>query len=138
MSTPIQASFAVKGWDENTWDGKNFREVTGAKLTHAVVKYAYEGGIQAESTVHFLMSYVGDGTYGSYVALEEVKGSLDGKSGTYVLQHTGTFDKDGVQGKTTVVPDSATGELAGLEGSGSYDLAGHQESYPMQFAYNLT
>lgn len=132
-----QTIFSVKGWDENTWDGKNYREVDGAKLTHAEVKYAYEGDIQGESTVHFLMSYVADGSYGSYVALEHVSGKLGGKSGSFVVQHTGIFNKDGVQGKTTVVPDSGTGELAGLKGQGSYDLAGHQESYPLQFDYEL-
>jgi hypothetical protein len=54
-----------------------------------------------------------------------------------VLQHTGTFTKQGVQGTCFVVPNSGTGELAKLRGEGKINLSGHAEHYPMMFNYDL-
>ena len=47
-----------------------------------------------------------------YVALERVTGKLAGKQGSFVLQHSATMYKGDADAKITVVPDSATGELA--------------------------
>ena len=51
-----------------------------------------------------------------YVALERVTGTLAGRTGSFVLQHTGLMCRGAPSLKITVVPDSATGELAGLDG----------------------
>lgn len=69
------------------------------------------------------MSYVGDGTIGTFIALEHVShGTLGGRKNSFVLQHIGTFDKTSVSGKLIVVPGSGTDELAGLSGTGAYNL----------------
>jgi hypothetical protein len=52
-----------------------------------------------------------------YVALERVTGKLHGRSGSFVLQHSATMQRGAPQSSITVVPDSGTGELAGLSGS---------------------
>lgn len=137
MHSKLQANFSIKGWDENTWDGRLAKDVSGAKLTHADVKYSYAGGIEGESHIQYLMTYGSDGATGSFVALEHISGSIGGKTGSFVLQHTGTFDAQGVNGKVIVVPQSGTGQLQDLRGSGSYDLVGHQESYPLHLDYEL-
>jgi Protein of unknown function (DUF3224) len=49
-----------------------------------------------------------------YVAIERVGGTLHGRSGSFVLQHSGTMTRGEPQLTITVVPDSGTGELAGL------------------------
>ena len=52
-----------------------------------------------------------------YVAMEKVSGALQGRNGSFALQHSGTMNR-GVQSLTlTVVPDSGTGDLVGLSGS---------------------
>lgn len=53
----------------------------------------------------------------AYVALERVTGVLDGRKGSFVLMHAGTMKRGAAQLTVTVVPGSATDELAGLEGS---------------------
>ena len=61
-----------------------------------------------------------------YVAIERVDGVLHGRTGEFLLQHFGTMRRG--QGTLTVevVPDSATGELAGLVGTMTIDAAaGH-------------
>ena len=58
------------------------------------------------------------GTKGSagYVAIERVTGSLDGRTGAFTLQHSGTMTRGVPELSVTVVPDSGTGQLAGLSG----------------------
>jgi len=51
-----------------------------------------------------------------YVAIERVTGTLDGRKGSLVLQHSGLMDRGAKQLEIRVVPDSADGELVGLRG----------------------
>ena len=51
-----------------------------------------------------------------YVAIERVDGTLNGKYGTFVLQHTGLMNQGESSLSVIVVPDSGTGELIGISG----------------------
>lgn len=51
-----------------------------------------------------------------YVALETVTGALQGRKGGFILVHRGTMAKDGQSLTVIIVPDSGTGELAGISG----------------------
>jgi hypothetical protein len=70
-----------------------------------------------------------------YVAIERVSGTLHGKRGTFVLQHTGTIARGNQQLSVTVVPDSGTGELAGLAGQMTIRIAEGKHFY--EFEYTL-
>lgn len=134
--TQANASFSVAGWDEKTWEGAPHNEVEGRKLTRAEVSFTYQGDIEGESTLQYLMSYNEDGT-GSFVGIEKVTGSINGRSGGFVWQHTGRFDERGVWATLTVAPGSGTGELAGLNGKAEIELIGHKDSYPIVFEYEI-
>jgi hypothetical protein len=73
---------------------------------------------------------------GGYVAIEQVEGTLRGRKGTFLLLHQGTM-KQNSDFKLTivVVPDSGTGELAGLTGTMAIIIAGGKHSY--EFDYTL-
>lgn len=129
-----KAQFAVQSWDENTWEEQPSREVEGAKRTRARVTYTYEGDLQGESVVEYQMNYNADGS-GQFVALEQFTGSIGGKSGSVTLQHVGTFEP--VRATLMVLPGSGTGELAGLSGQASIELAGHQDAYPITLDYEF-
>jgi hypothetical protein len=75
---------------------------------------------------------------GGYVALEVVRGTLHGRSGGFVLQHSSTMTR-GVPGQSiTVVPDSGTGELAGITGRMLIDIAADgAHSYRFEYAVPL-
>jgi hypothetical protein len=73
---------------------------------------------------------------GAYVAIEKVSGKLNGRSGTFILQHSGTMTRGKQHLIVTVVPDSGTGELAGLEGTFTINIDNGKHSY--EFAYTLT
>lgn len=51
-----------------------------------------------------------------YVASERVIGLLDGRDGSFVIQHGGLADGDDMSTFGTIVPHSGTGELAGISG----------------------
>lgn len=72
---------------------------------------------------------------GAYVAIERVTGSLHGRSGSFVLQHIGTMTRGVPQLSITVVPDSGTGQLAGLTGKFLVVIADDKHSY--EFDYSL-
>ncbi len=75
-----------------------------------------------------------DGSAG-YVAVEFVTGVLHGKRGSFVLQHTGSMHRGAASLSVTVVPDSGTGELAGLEGEFNINIVDGKHFY--EFAYRL-
>jgi len=70
-----------------------------------------------------------------YVAIEVFKGTLAGKQGRFVLQHFATMDDSGRKMSVIVVPGSGAGELKGIAGTFSIDIADGQHSYDL--AYTL-
>lgn len=132
MPTPPNVTFSLKSWDE-----KPYNELPGElKMTQSKVAFAYQGDLEGESTLDYLMVYREDGS-GSFVGLERIIGRVNGRSGSFVLQYTGTFDKTDVSGTFFVVPRSGTGDLTNLRGEGSINLSGHAERYPMVFNFAL-
>lgn len=89
-----------------------------------------------EGTSHVEMLSVGDprGSAG-YVAMERVTGKLKGRNGSFALQHSGTMTRGVPQLVITVVPDSGTGELAGLSGKMNIIIENGKHSY--EFDYTL-
>ena len=75
-----------------------------------------------------------DGSAG-YVAMEQVTGTLDGRAGTFVLQHSSLMTRGVPTQSITVVPDSGTGELAGLSGSMIVDVVDKKHFY--EFTYEI-
>lgn len=67
--------------------------------------------------------------------MEQVRGVLHGRSGSFVLQHGSTLERGAPQQSVTVVPDSGTEALAGLAGSMVIDITNGQHAY--RFDYTL-
>jgi hypothetical protein len=69
-----------------------------------------------------------------YVAMEKVSGTLAGRSGSFVLQHSGTMNRGVPQLLVTVVPDSGTDQLAGLAGTLTIIIEGGKHSYDFEYS----
>jgi len=69
----------------------------------------------------------------AYSAVERVSGSLHGKKGSFALQHTGIMTRGTPSLNVTVVPDSATGDLAGLTGRMDIIIEGKLHSYVFEY-----
>lgn len=95
----------------------------------------FQGDLTAESKGQMLTASTAvDGSAG-YAAIEEVRGVLNGRSGTFILQHTGTMNRGKPYLTITVVPDSGTGQLAGLIGEMAIQITDDQHAY--EFVYTL-
>jgi hypothetical protein len=68
-----------------------------------------------------------------YVAMERVIGTLKGRAGSFVLQHSGTMKRGTLQLSVTVVPDSATGQLEGLAGTMTIKIDAGKHSYDFEY-----
>jgi len=95
----------------------------------------FQGDLAATSKGQMLA--VGTTVEGSagYVAVEQVKGSLNGKNGSFALQHFGKMTRGTPELNVTVVPDSGTEELTGLAGKMQIIIADGSHSY--EFEYEL-
>ena len=70
-----------------------------------------------------------------YVAIERVEGTLQGRRGTFLLQHSGTMTRGESKLTVTVVPDSGTEQLAGLSGSMAIVIEGKKHSYEFDCSF---
>lgn len=68
-----------------------------------------------------------------YVAMERVTGKLHGRSGTFVLQHSGTMNRGSASLIVTVVPDSGTAQLKGLAGKMAIKIEGGKHFYDFEY-----
>jgi hypothetical protein len=115
MDEKFTASFEVTNWDENAFDeGPGLGKLTSAKVTKK-----YSGDITGESITEWLMAYSEDGS-ATFVGIERIKGAVRGRNGTFVLQHTGRYADGAAKATLQVVPNSGSGELAGVAGSGDF------------------
>lgn len=75
-----------------------------------------------------------DGSAG-YVALERVTATLEGRTGSFTLQHSGTMNRGAATLQLTVVPDSATGDLIGLDGRMAIKIAEGAHFYEFDYTF---
>jgi hypothetical protein len=68
-----------------------------------------------------------------YVAIELVTGSLKGRKGSFILQHTGAMNRGEPSLVITVVPDSGTDQLEGLKGTMKIDINAGKHSYELDY-----
>lgn len=94
----------------------------------------FHGDLEGTSAGEMLASMTDVEGSAAYVAIETVTGTLHGRSGTFVLQHSGTMERGEQRLSVRVVPDSGTGELAGLEGEMTIEIAEGVHSYRFDYA----
>ena len=105
-------------------------------LGRMTIDKQFFGDLEAISKGQMLSAMTAVEGSASYVALERVSGTLHGRSGSFVLQHNGTMTRGAGQLSVTVVPDSATGELAGLTGTLEIEISEGKHFYT--FVYSFT
>jgi len=118
-----------------TFDVKLTPQPSDPPLGRMSIDKQFHGGLEGTSKGEMLATGNGEkGTSGGYVALEQFTGTLDGRKGTFILQHSGTLDHGAQHLTITVVPDSGTGELAGLTGELSITIAEGKHSYDFEYS----
>lgn len=113
-----------------------FHTTRDATLGRMSLDKVLSGGLEA--TGHGEMLTVGTEVQGSagYVAIERITGTLDGRAGSFALQHLGVMTRGVGEMAITVVPDSGTGELTGLAGKLTIHIIDGKHAY--DFDYTLS
>lgn len=70
-----------------------------------------------------------------YAAVERVSGTLAGREGSFALYHLGVMDRGAPSLSIKVVPDSGTGDLAGI--AGDFRIVVENGRHLYEFAYSL-
>ncbi len=106
--------------------------ITRARLS---LDKRYHGDLEATSQGEMLSAMTTTQGSAGYVAIEKVTGTLGGRAGTFALQHNATMARGAPALDIIVVPDSGTGELAGLNGRMKIVIAdGGKHSYEFEYA----
>ena len=125
------ATFKIVSWDEEPFDESE----DGPKLTWAHIRRTFHGDLSGTGNLMYVMAHMSseDATFSGF---EKVVGSLGGRTGSFALRHTGSYDGEKATAKYEVVPGSGTGELAGLSGTGGFSV-GHAVEHDMTLEYEL-
>jgi hypothetical protein len=95
---------------------------------------AFHGDLDATSVGQMLAARGGKPESAGYVAIEQVTGTLHGRSGSFMLQHSGHSSPAGQSLSINVIADSGTGDLAGLSGTMTIVIApGGAHSYELEY-----
>lgn len=98
----------------------------------------FHGDLEATGQGEMLSILDRDKGSGGYVALERVTGTLQGREGSFVLQHDATMNRGAAEMNITVVPDSGTGQLTGISGTMTIRIDGGQHFYDFDYALEST
>jgi hypothetical protein len=95
----------------------------------------FQGDVEGVSKGEMFSARTGVNNSAGYVAIERVQGSIHGRRGSFVLQHSSTMNRGEPTQSINVVPDSGTEELTGLAGSLTITIVEKQHYY--DFDYSL-
>jgi len=102
-------------------------------LARMALDKTFHGDLDATSKGTMLSAMTDVKGSAGYVALERVTGTLHGRRGSFVLQHSGTMDRGAPTLTISVVPDSGTDELAGLSGTMAIVIARGTHNYGFDY-----
>jgi hypothetical protein len=127
----VSGSFEVKIEPQKA-DNPPARE---SELGRMSIDKQFQGELAAASKGEMLSFMNREAGSGGYVALERVTGTLSGRSGSFVLEHTATMDRGAPMLNIMVVPGSGTGELKGISGTMKIRIESGKHFY--DFDYTL-
>jgi hypothetical protein len=106
----------------------------GSPLARMSIDKQLHGDLEATSKGEMLAAGTPVKGSAGYVAIERVTGTLHGRNGSFVLQHSATMNRGAPQLSITVVPDSGTGDLTGLTGTMSITITNGNHYYEFDYA----
>jgi Protein of unknown function (DUF3224) len=131
MTSRATGTFEVKVIPQVPEDGAE-----NPPVVRMLLDKQFHGDLEGASKGQMLAAATAVQGSAGYVAMEQVDGTLHGRTGTFVLQHSGTMDRGKPQLSVTVVPDSGTGRLVGLSGRMDIIIEGGKHSYEFEYALN--
>ena len=121
------------------YEEEAYAEADGVELSRVHISRTFTGDLEGEegggeSSAELMISKSEGG--GGYVGHDRISGTLGGKTGTFVFQHTGIMGPEGITNTGTILPGTGTGELEGIAGEGTM-LADEAGNHTLTLAYDL-
>ncbi|TWI00948.1 uncharacterized protein DUF3224 [Luteimonas cucumeris] len=130
MGQQVKGEFDVKRSMEPACDMGD-----GVEVGHFRFDKRFHGDLDAVGVVHMLAAMTPVENSAAYVAIERISGTLQGRTGTFFTQHNGIMDRGAPTLSLSVVPDSGTGELAGLSGRMAIDIVDGKHFYTFDYSF---
>ncbi len=121
MTTQITSQFNIDSWDEEPVSESD----DSPKLMRASVSKTFTGDIEGKSILEYLLITYND-NFSRYIGIERIEGTLNGRSGSFILHQEGTFEEGTARADCRIVEDSGTGELEGISGNGTMEATHEQ------------
>jgi hypothetical protein len=109
-------------------------DADGTGLGRLSIDKQFHGDLEATSKGEMLSAGTSVKGSAGYVAIERVRGTLRGRTGTFILQHSGTMTRGAPQLAITVVPDSGTGGLEEISGTMTINIVNGKHFYEFDYA----
>ncbi len=110
-----------------------YENVEASPLGRMSIDKQFQGDLAGTSKGEMLTGMSSVKGSAGYVAMERVNGTLHGRRGSFVLQHSATMTRGTPQLSITVVPDSGTDELVGISGNMQIIIEGSKHSYVFEY-----
>lgn len=108
-------------------------EIGDPSISRRSIDKTFTGDLEARSRGQMLAIMGEEQGSAGYVAIEKIKGTLLGKTGTFALQHSSTMTRGRPEQNIIVVPDSGTDQLTGLNGRMTINIVDGQHFYDFDF-----
>ena len=103
-------------------------------LARMTLDKVFRGDMSGTSRGEMLTAVTPTPGSAAYVAVERFTGTVHGRGGSFVLQHSGAMSRAGGQRlDISIVPDSGNGELAGIEGRFLLEIEGGEHRYTLEY-----
>jgi hypothetical protein len=135
VTAQATGTFEVKMTPQTAGPGSPDDTTKAGSIGRMSIDKQFHGDLEATSKGQMLAAGTAVKGSAGYVAIEEVSGTLHGRAGTFILQHSGTMTRGTPLLTITVVPDSGTGQLVGLSGTMTIKIDAGKHFY--DFKYTL-
>ena len=129
MTTHAKGTFDVKLTPQATDTAPE-----GSPLGRLTIDKQFHGDLEGMSKGEMLTAGTTIKNSAGYVAVERVVGTLHGKKGTFTLQHNATMTRGVGALNIIVVPDSGSGELSGISGTMTIEIADGKHYYGFEYS----
>jgi hypothetical protein len=123
---------ATAPFTNDRYEEEAYAEADGVELSRVHISRTFTGDLEGASTAELMIAKSEGG--GGYLGHDRISGTLAGKTGSFVFQHTGIMGPEGVTNAGTIVPGTGTGELIGISGEGTM-LADDEGNHTLTLTY---
>ena len=125
---------ATAPFTNDRYDEEPYGEGEGVELSRVHISRTFSGDLTGEGMAEILITKSEGG--GGYTGQDLITGTLNGRAGSFVIQHGGILGPDGVTNSGTIVPGTGAGELAGITGQATL-LADEEGNHTLTLEFVL-